>query len=96
MLSKEEIEKIKELNKLEKQYEKLYEEVESIVENNFGDFEEGDRMGNIVKKTEIPSAAQKNKDGTYVIYHQIGEDWGNGTIYFPLENDEYLEIYYST
>ena len=96
MLSKEEIEKIKELNKLDKQLEKLYKEVADILEDKFEDLEAGDRVGNIVDKTEIPVTAQKNKDGSYITYNQIGEDWGNGTIYFPLENDEYLEIYYST
>ena len=96
MLSKEEIEKIKELNKLDKQWEKLYKEVADILEDKFENFEPGDNIGNIVDKTEIPVIAQKNKDGSYITYNQIGEDWGNGTIYFPLENNEYLEIYYST
>ena len=96
MLNKEEIEKIKKFNKLEKQYEKLYEEVASIVEKKVEDFEVGDRIGNIVNKKEIPETAQKNKDGSYTIYHQIGEDWGNGIIYFPLEDSEYLELYYFT
>lgn len=96
MVSKEEIEKIKEFNKLEKQYEKLYKEVASIIEKKFEYFEDGDRIGNIIKKTAIPSTAQKNKDGSYTTYHQVGEDWGNGIIYFPLEDNEYLEIYYST
>ena len=96
MLNKEEIEKIKKFNKLEKQYEKLYEEVVSIVEKKFEDFEAGDRVGNIVNKKGIPETAQKNKDGTYVMHYQVGEDWGHGIIYFPLSNNEYLEIYYST
>lgn len=96
MLSKEEIEKIKEFNKLDKQYEKLYEEVASIVEKNFEDFEAGDRIGNIVSKKEIPATARKYEDGSYVIHYQVGEDWGHGIIYSPLENNEYLEIYYST
>ena len=95
-LSKEEIEKIKELNKLEKQYEKLYEEVASIVEKIFEDFEAGDRIGNIVRKKEIPATARKDEDGSYVTHYQVGEDWGYGIIYFPLLNNEYLEIYYST
>lgn len=98
MLSKEEIEKVKKFNKLEKQYEKLYEEVANIIEREYEDFECGDRIGDIIPKTEIPTMAQKNEDGTYSTYRQIGEDWGSGVIYIPLDNeyDEYLEIYYST
>lgn len=98
MLSKEEIETIKNFNKLEKQYEKSYEKVENIIEREYEDFEAGDRIGDIIPKTEIPTIAQKNEDGTYSTYRQIGEDWGSGVIYIPLDNeyDEYLEIYYST
>lgn len=98
MLSKEEIETIKNFNKLEKQYEKLYEEVTSIIEREYEDFETGDRIGDIVPKGEIPTEAPKNENGTYLTYRQIGEDWGSGVIYIPLDNeyDEYLEIYYTT
>lgn len=98
MFSIEETKKIIEFNKLEKQYEKLYEEVETIIEKKYKDFECGDRVGNIISKEEIPTTAQKNKDGTYTIYHQIGEDWGNGIVYLPLnnENKDFVEIYYST
>lgn len=98
MLSEEETRKIIELNKIEKQYEKLYEEVYTIIEKRYKYFEHGDRIGNIVDKAKIPQTAQKNEDGTYTTYHQVGEDWGNGTIYLPLncEHESYLEIYYST
>ncbi len=98
MLSKEEIETIKNFNKLEKQYEKLYEKVANIIEREYEDFEAGDRIGDIIPKTEIPIMAQKNENGTYSTYHQIGEDWGGGVIYTPLDNEynEYLEIYYTT
>lgn len=98
MFSIEETKKIIEFNKLEKQYEKLYEEVEHIIKEKYKDFECGDRVGNIVSKEEIPQTAQKNEDGTYTVYHQIGEDWGNGIVYLPLnsEYEEFVEIYYST
>lgn len=98
MFSIEETRKIIEFFKLEKQYEKVYEEVYSIIQKRYKDFEDGDRIGHIIAKTEIPQTAQKNEDGTYVTYHQVGEDWGNGTIYLPLDNDykKFLEIYYST
>lgn len=98
MFSKDETNKIIKFNKLEKQYEKLYEEVSTIIEKKYKDFECGDRIGNIVDKTEIPQTAQKNEDGTYSTYYQIGEDWGNGTVYLPLndEHKSYVEIYYST
>lgn len=98
MFNIKETKKIIEFNKLEKQYEKLYEEVSAIIEKEYKDFECGNRIGNIVDKTEIPQTAQKNKDGTYTIYHQVGEDWGNGTVYLPLndEYESYVEIYYST
>ena len=98
MFTIEETKKIIEFYKLEKQYEKLYEEVGNIIEKKYKDFECGDRVGNIVSKEEIPQTAQKNEDGTYSTYHQVGEDWGNGTVYLPLnsENDSYVEIYYST
>lgn len=98
MLSKEEIQIIKKFNKLEKQYEKLYEEVTNIIEREYEDFEAGDRIGDIIPKTEIPTMAQKNEGGTYSTCRQIGEDWGSGVIYIPLDNEdnEYLEIYYST
>ena len=74
------------------------EEVSNIIENKCGNLETGDKIGNIVAKTEIPQIAQKNKDGTYSTYTPRGEDWGSGIIYIPLNNeyDEYLEIYYST
>lgn len=74
MFSTKETKKIIEFNKLEKKYEKLYEEVSTIIEKKYKDFECGDRIGNIVDKTEIPQIAQKNEDGTYTTYHQIGED----------------------
>ena len=98
MFSKEETKKITKLTKLEKKYEKLYEEVCEIIEKKYKDFECGDRIGNIVDKTEIPQTAQKNEDGTYITYQQVGEDWGNGIVYLPLNNeyDEFVEIYYST
>lgn len=98
MFTANESKKIIELKKLEKQYEKLYEEVSTIIEKNYKDFECGDRVGNIIHKTEIPPTAQKNEDGTYTTYHQIGEDWGNGVVYLPLNNnyEEFVEIYYST
>lgn len=98
MFSIEETKKIIEFNKLEKQYEKLYEEVGTIIEKKYKDFECGDRVGNIISKEEIPQTAQKNKDGTYTTYHQIGEDWGSGIVYLPLntEYEDFVEIYYST
>ena len=101
MLDKEEIEKIKEFNRLTKQCEKLYEEIMSIIENKFefefeAEFEAGYSIGNIVSKKEIPAAVQKYKDGSYIMHYPVGEDWGHGIIYFPLLNNEYLEIYYST
>ena len=98
MFTIEETKKIIEFNKLEKQYEKLYEEVGSIIEKKYKDFECGDRVGNIVSKKEIPQTAQKNKDGTYSTYTPHGEDWGSGTVYLPLntEYEEFVEIYYST
>lgn len=99
MFNDKEYLKIKRLIKLEKEYEKLYQEVGTILEKKYKDFECGDRIGNIVNKSEIPLTAQKNEDGTYTTYHQIGEDYGNGIVYLPLSNDgyeEFLEIYYST
>lgn len=98
MFSVEETKKIIKFNKLEKQYDKLYEEVSTIIEKRYKDFECGDRVGNIVSKEEIAQNAQKNEDGTYITYNQIGEDWGNGIVYLPLNNEceSYVEIYYST
>ena len=98
MFNTEEVKKIIKFNKLEKEYENLYEEISTIIEKKYKDFECGDRIGNIIDKTEIPQTAQKNEDGTYSTYHQIGEDWGNGIVYLPLNNEyeEYVEIYYST
>lgn len=99
MLNKSEVSKIIKLNKLEKEYEKLYKEVEKILENKYPDaveFDNGDSIRNIVSKEEISQRAQHNEDGTYITYNQIGEDWGNGTIYIPLNENKYLEIYYST
>lgn len=99
MLNKNEVSKIIKLNKLDKEYEKLYKEVEKILENKYSDvvdFNNGDSIRNIVSKEEIPQRAQHNKDGTYTTYNQIGEDWGNGIVYIPLSENEYLEIYYST
>lgn len=98
MFSIEETRKIIEFKKLEKQYEKLYKEVGYIIEKKYKDFECGDRIGDIVSKEEIPQTAQKNEDGTYSTYRQVGEDWGNGIVYLPLNNEyeEYVEIHYST
>ena len=98
MFSIEETKKIIKFNKLEKQYEKLYEEVVTIIESKYEELECGDRVGNIISKEEIPQTAQKNEDGTYSTYHQIGEDWGSGIVYLPLntEYEDFVEIYYST
>lgn len=97
MFSVKETKKIIEFNRLKKKYEKLYEEVSTIIEKRYEELECGDEIGNIVDKTEIPQTAQKNEDGTYTTYNQIGEDWGSGIVYLPLNgHEEYIEIYYST
>lgn len=96
MFTIEETKKIIEFNKLEKQYKKLYEEVGYIIKKKYKNFECGDRVGNIVNKEEIPQTAQKNEDGTYSRYHQMGEDYG--IVYLPLNDNhkDFVEIYYST
>lgn len=73
-INTEECFKIKRLIKLGKEYEKLYQEVRTIIEKKYKDLEYGDAIGNIVDKKEIPTTAQKNEDGTYTTYHQVGED----------------------
>ena len=101
MLTKSETLKIVRLDDLSRQWEKLYKEVCSILEDKYSDvidFDNGDSIGDIAAKEEIPKSAQKNKDGTYVTYMQQGEDWGSGTVYIPLNNEyeEYLQVHYST
>lgn len=99
MLSKEENLKIVKLKQMEKEYEELYKEVEDILENKYSnvvEFYNGDRIGNIIQKEEIPKIAQENAEGIYSTYTPHGEDWGSGTVYIPLDQKEYLEIYYTT
>lgn len=98
MLNTEEYHKIIKLKRLEKLYEALYKDVQKILENKFPDavnFDDGDSIGNIILKKDIPQIAQKNNE-VYVTYTPHGEDWGSGTVYIPLNENEYLEIYYST
>lgn len=101
MLSKEEYLKIQKLKQIEKEYKGLYKEVQTILENKYFDviefdFDDGDGIGNIIPKEKIPKMAQKNEDGTYSTYTPHGEDWGSVIVYIPLNQKEYLEIYYST
>lgn len=99
MLSKGEYLIITKLKQTEKEFEKLYKQVQDILENqypNVMEFDNGDSIGNIINKAEIPEIAQENKDGTYTTYTPHGEDWGSGTVYVPLNKNKYLEIYYST
>lgn len=101
MLSERETLKIVRLDDLSRQWEKLHKEVCSILENKYPDvihFDDGDSIGSIIAKEEIPKSAQKDQDGIYVTYMQQGEDWGSGTVYIPLNNEyeEYLQVHYST
>ena len=101
MLSKRETLKIIRLDDLSRQWERLYKEVCSILENKYSevvDFDNGDSIGSIIAKEEIPKSAQKDQNGIYVTYMQQGEDWGSGTVYIPLNNEyeEYLQVHYST
>ena len=101
MLSERETLKIVRLDDLSRQWEKLHKEVCAILENKYPyviHFDDGDSIGSIIAKEEIPKSAQKDKDGIYVTYMQQGEDWGSGTVYIPLNNEyeEYLQVHYST
>lgn len=98
MLNNEEYHKIIKLKKIEKVYEALHKDVQTILENKFSNvvgFDDGESIGNVILKKDIPQIAQKN-DEVYVTYTPHGEDWGSGTLYIPLNENEYLEIYYST
>lgn len=99
MLNKEENLKVIKLKQIEKEFEESYKQVQTILQNRYPnviEFDNGDSIGNIITKEEIPQIAQKDKGGTYTTYHQVGEDWGNGIVYVPINRKQYLEIYYTT
>lgn len=99
MLSKEEKSKIMKLKQIEKEFEELYKQVQTILQNRYPnviEFDNGDSIGNIITKEKIPKIAQKSEDGAYMTYTPFGEDWGKGTVYVPINRKQYLEIYYTT
>ncbi len=99
MISKIMTRKIERYKKIESQLEKLHNEITEYLNKKyegFIDFDDGYRIGDIIKKEKILQDAQDDKDGTYTTYRQRGEDWGSGINYIPINESEYIEIYYST